>query len=225
MRDTLLYKNKSIEYEVIKSKIKNLYIHIRDGKVIVKAPARAKDKDIKKAVEEKKKWIYEKLENFSKQEYTQGSKVLLLGKEYLLKIKFMKQDISNIYVENGCMIAEIPKKYKKEYARKIEELLDDVYIKVAEKEVDMAMQIVTRIVGIKPNKYRIKKLKTAWGTCTSNKNITINSSLMKYDRTVIQYVVLHEICHLKYMNHSKEFWNMVEQYMKNYKEIRRKLKE
>lgn len=225
MRDTLLYKNKLIEYEVIKSKIKNLYIHIRDGKVIVKAPSKAKDKDIKKAVEEKKKWIYEKLENFSKQEYTQGSKVLLLGKEYLLKIKFMKQDISNIYVENGYMVAEIPKKYKKEYARKIEELLDDVYIKVAEKEVDMAMQIVTRIVGIKPNKYRIKKLKTAWGTCTSNKNITINSSLMKYDRTVIQYVVLHEICHLKYMNHSKEFWNMVEQYMKNYKEIRRKLKE
>lgn len=225
MRDTLLYKNKLIEYEVIKSKIKNLYIHIRDGKVIVKAPTRAKDKDIKKAVEEKKKWIYEKLENLSKQEYKQGSKVLLLGKEYPLKIKFIKQYESNIYVENGYMIVEIPKKYKKEYAKRIEELLDDVYMKVAEKEVDMAMQVVTRIVGIKPNKYRIRKLKTAWGTCTSNKNITINSSLMKYDRTVIQYVVLHEICHLKYMNHSKEFWNMVEQYMKNYKEIRRKLKE
>ena len=48
---------------------------------------------------------------------------------------------------------------------------------------------------------------------------------MKYDRNVIQYVVLHEICHLKYMNHSEEFWNMVEKYMKNYKEVRKKLKE
>lgn len=224
MRDTVLYKNKLIEYEVIKSKIKNLYIHIKDGKVIVKAPARVKDKDIKRAVEEKKKWIYEKLENLSKQEYKQGSKVLLLGRDYPLKIKFIKQNTADIYIENGNMVAEIPKKYKKEYAKIIEELLDDVYMKVAEKEVDMAMQIVTRIVGVKPNKYRIRKLKAAWGTCTSNKNITINSSLMKYDRTVIQYVVLHEICHLKYMNHSKEFWNMVEKYMKNYKEIRKKLK-
>lgn len=224
MRNTVLYKNKLIEYEVIKSKIKNLYIHIKDGKVIVKAPARVKDKDIKRAVEEKKKWIYEKLENLSKQEYKQGSKVLLLGREYPLKIKFIRQNTADIYIENGNMVAEIPKKYKKEYAKRIEELLDDVYMKVAEKEVDMAMQIVTRIVGIKPNKYRIRKLKTAWGTCTSNKNITINSSLMKYDRTVIQYVVLHEICHLKYMNHSKEFWNMVEKYMKDYREIRKKLK-
>lgn len=225
MKNTVLYKNKLIEYEVIKSKIKNLYIHIKAGKVIVKAPVRVKDIDIEKVVEKKKKWIYEKLENMHADIYKQGSNVFLLGKAYPLKIKFIKQNTSNIYIENGNMIVEISKKYKKEYAKIIEELLDDVYMKVAEKEVDMAMQIVTRIVGIKPNKYRIKKLKTAWGTCTSNKNITINSSLMKYDRTVIQYVVLHEICHLKYMNHSKEFWNMVEKYMKNYKEIRKKLKE
>ncbi|MBO5004308.1 MAG: M48 family metallopeptidase [Clostridia bacterium] len=225
MKNTIVFKDKVIEYEVIKAKIKNLYIHIKEGKVIVKAPARAKYKDIERAVEEKKKWIYEKLENMHIDKYKQGSKVFLLGRAYLLKIKFMKQNESNIYIENGNMIVEIPKKNKRQYEKEIEELLDDVYMKVAEKEVDMAMQIVTRIVGIKPNKYRIKKLKTAWGTCTSNKNITINSTLMKYDRTVIQYVVLHEICHLKYMNHSKEFWNMVEQYMENYKDIRRKLKE
>lgn len=222
--NSIKYKDKIIEYEVVKSRIKNVYIHVRDGKVIVKAPIRIKDKDIENVVEEKKKWIFEKLENLHKEEYKQGSKVLLLGKEYPLKIKFVKQNTSNIYIENGKMVAEISKKDKKEYTKKIEELLDDVYMKVAEKEVDMAMQIVTRIVGIKPNKYRIRKLKTAWGTCTSNRNITINSSLMKYDRSVIQYVVLHEICHLKYMNHSDEFWNMVEKYMKNYKEIRKKIK-
>lgn len=222
--NSIKYKDKIIEYEVVKSRIKNVYIHVRDGKVIVKAPIRIKDKDIENVVEEKKKWIFEKLENLHKEEYKQGSKVLLLGKEYPLKIKFVKQNTSNIYIENGKMVAEISKKDKKEYTKKIEELLDDVYMKVAEKEVDMAMQIVTRIVGIKPNKYRIRKLKTAWGTCTSNRNITINSSLMKYDRSVIQYVVLHEICHLKYINHSDEFWNMVEKYMKNYKEIRKKLK-
>ena len=198
--NTIKYKDKEIKYEIIKSKIKNVYIHIKDGKVVVTAPKKVKDEEIKKVVEEKKKWIYEKLENASKEKYKPGCKVSILGKEYPLKIKYFKQSVSNIYI-------------------------DDVYMKIAEKEVPMAMEIVTRIVGIKRNKYRIRKIKSAWGTCSANKNITINSYLMKYDRNAIQYVVLHEICHLKYMNHSEEFWNMVEKYMKNYKEVRKKLKE
>ena len=207
--NTIKYKDKEIKYEIIKSKIKNVYIHIKDGKV----------------VEEKKKWIYEKLENASKEEYKPGCKVSILGKEYPLKIKYFKQSVSNIYIDDGILVVELSRRNKKNYQEKIESLLDDVYMKIAEKEVPMAMEIVTRIVGIKPNKYRIRKIKSAWGTCSANKNITINSYLMKYDRNVIQYVVLHEICHLKYMNHSEEFWNMVEKYMKNYKEVRKKLKE
>ena len=167
----------------------------------------------------------EKLENASKEEYKPGCKVSILGKEYPLKIKYFKQSVSNIYIDDGILVVELSRRNKKNYQEKIESLLDDVYMKIAEKEVPMAMEIVTRIVGIKPNKYRIRKIKSAWGTCSANKNITINSYLMKYDRNVIQYVVLHEICHLKYMNHSEEFWNMVEKYMKNYKEVRKKLKE
>ena len=180
---------------------------------------------LKKVVEEKKKWIYEKLENASKEKYKPGCKVSILGKEYPLKIKYFKQSVSNIYIDDGILVVELSRRNKKNYQEKIESLLDDVYMKIAEKEVPMAMEIVTRIVGIKPNKYRIRKIKSAWGTCSANKNITINSYLMKYDRNAIQYVVLHEICHLKYMNHSEEFWNMVEKYMKNYKEVRKKLKE
>ena len=167
----------------------------------------------------------EKLENASKEEYKPGCKVSILGKEYPLKIKYFKQSVSNIYIDDGILVVELSRRNKKNYQEKIESLLDDVYMKIAEKEVPMAMEIVTRIVGIKPNKYRIRKIKSAWGTCSANKNITINSYLMKYDRNAIQYVVLHEICHLKYMNHSEEFWNMVEKYMKNYKEVRKKLKE
>lgn len=116
--NSIKYKDKIIEYEVVKSRIKNVYIHVRDGKVIVKAPIRIKDKDIENVVEEKKKWIFEKLENLHKEEYKQGSKVLLLGKEYPLKIKFVKQNTSNIYIENGKMVAEISKKDKKEYTKK-----------------------------------------------------------------------------------------------------------
>ena len=220
---SIKYKEKEIEYDIVRSKIKNVYIHIKDGNVVVKAPMRLNVEMIKRIVAEKKEWIYKKLEERNKINETSKREIKLLGKSYPLKV--INTNSTAIYIENGIMFIEIPAKdmYKKDEI--VKEIIDNMYYKVAEKEVDIAMQIITRIVGIKPNKYRIKKLKTAWGTCTSNKNISINPDIVKYDREVIQYVVLHEICHIKHMNHSKEFWDMVGKYMENYKEVRRRLKQ
>lgn len=220
----LKYKDRLIEYDIIKSNIKNVYIQVKDEKVIVKAPNKLKEEQIKKIVETKKEWIYKKLVENEKRKKENRQVVKLLGKEYKLLIKFEDNQSAKMYIENDKLIIEIPKKQIDKTEQIKEELIDSMYKKVAEKEVDMAMQIITRIVGIAPKKYKIKKLKSAWGTCTSNQNITINSSLMQYDRKVIQYVVLHEVCHLKYMNHSREFWKMVEKYMKDYKEVKKILK-
>jgi hypothetical protein len=221
----LKYKNKVIEYDIVKSNIKNVYIHIKNSRVIVKAPEKMLNSQIDKIVESKKNWIYEKINKFEKKDYKNGDFIKVLGKDYILHIEFLNIDEPIIKLNEGHVFVQLPKnKKRKNNIPIIEELVSKLYMNIAEKEVAMQMALVTRIVGIRPNKYRIKRIKTAWGTCTSNKNITINSELMKYDREVIQYVILHEICHLKYMNHSKDFWNMVEKYMKNYKEVRSRLK-
>ena len=176
-------------------------------------------------VNQKKEWIYEKITKLEKNEIKEGSIVYVLGKPYILNIYYEQTINSTIKILEGKLQVILPQNREyKENTEIINELISKLYEKIADKEVPMAMALVTRFVGIKPNKYRIKKLKSAWGTCTSNKNITINSELMKFDREVIQYVVLHEICHLKYMNHSSEFWNMVEKYMSNYKDVRSRLK-
>jgi len=99
------------------------------------------------------------------------------------------------------------------------------HLKIAEKEVENAMEKTRKMVGLAPEEYRIKKTKSVWGRCSTTRKITINQNLMMYSRKAIEYVVLHEITHLKHMNHSKEFWNMVECYMPNYKEIRKQLKD
>ena len=221
----LNYNDKQVEIDIIKSKIKNVYIQIKNGKVVVKAPNRLSEKKIFDIINSKKEWIYEKINNLKENKIKDGSKIYILGKPYVLKIYFIKEAEENIQISEGNLQITLPQSRKNKNNNEIiNELVSSFYKKIAEKEVSMAMALVTRFVGIKPNKYRVKKLKTAWGTCTSNKNITINSELMKFDREVIQYVVLHEICHLKYMNHSNEFWNMVEKYMANYKEIRKRLK-
>ena len=219
------YNSKIIEYEIVRSKIKNLYIHVRDNEVIVKAPIKMKQSEIEDIVDRKKKWIYEIINQNVVENYKDGNTVKILGKDFLLQVQFLKDIKPILELNESDVVISLPLERKnRNNTQIIKDLINNLYMKIAEKEVAMAMMVVTRIVGIKPNKYRIKRLKTAWGTCTQNKNITINSELMKYDRQVIQYVVLHEICHLKYMNHSKEFWNMVEKYMKDYKEVRSRLK-
>ncbi len=160
------------KYEIIYSKIKNVYIQIKDGKVIIKAPKYMSKKELKKIIENKLDWINKNLEN-SKQ-----------NKE--------KKDL---------------------YTR-------EQFTKIVEKNANELIK-QTQLV---PNKIRIKNIKYAWGTCSSNRNITINYNLIKYNEDIIKYVILHELCHLKYMNHSKDFWNLIEKYMSNYKEIKKQLK-
>ena len=72
----------------------------------------------------------------------------------------------------------------------------------------------------------IRKMTTRWGVCNTRKhNITLNSELFRYDLECLDYVVIHELSHFIEGNHSKKFWNVVEKYCPNYKEIKKKLKE
>lgn len=88
----------------------------------------------------------------------------------------------------------------------------------------MAIQKYTNQLKVYPNKIRIKNIKYAWGSCSSNRNITINAKLANKSKEAIEYVVLHELCHLKEMNHSKKFWDLVEGCMSDYKVYRKELR-
>ncbi|MDX1700374.1 MAG: M48 family metallopeptidase, partial [Melioribacteraceae bacterium] len=73
------------------------------------------------------------------------------------------------------------------------------------------------------NSIKIKNLKSRWGSCSSKKNLSFNLKLMYFNHKVIDYVIIHELCHLKIMNHSREFWNLVESIIPDYKERKSEL--
>ena len=74
-------------------------------------------------------------------------------------------------------------------------------------------------------KLRIRKMKTRWGVCNkSSMSVTLNTELIHKDVTLIDYVIIHELCHFKYMNHSASFWKEVEKYYPYYKLARKRLK-
>ncbi len=75
------------------------------------------------------------------------------------------------------------------------------------------------------NNISIKDQKTRWGSCSSNRNLNFNYKLLFLKDYLVDYVVVHELCHLKEMNHSKDFWNLVSECIGEYKKIRKELKE
>lgn len=224
------YQNKTIAYTINKAKIKNIYITIENGEVVIKAPWYTTRNQIQEVVESKREWIMKKLEEYNvsprkAKEYEDGEKFQILGESYYLNIYY--KDINNaiLNVENEKIELILPLSYAEEdNTEQIKKMIDKMYYMIAEKEVESAMEKTRKMVGLAPEEYKIKKIKYAWGTCSSRKVITINQNLMMYSRKAIEYVILHEICHLKYMNHSKKFWKMVESYMPDYKEAEKELK-
>lgn len=102
--------------------------------------------------------------------------------------------------------------YRNETKRIFEERLDAIYQNFNEK--------------IPYPKLKIRKMKTRWGVCNrKNLTITLNSELIKFNKEIIDYVIIHELAHFVHFNHSMDFWNLVSKYCPNYKIIRRSMKE
>ncbi len=227
---SIKYENKTIAYTVSKAKVKNIYISIQNGEVVIKAPWYATSTQIQSIVEEKREWIMRKLSEYNSsprkaKEYEDGERFQILGESYFLNIYYKDTNTANLNVENGKIEVILPLAYAdQDNSEQIKKMIDKMYYMLAEKEVEHAMEKTRKMVGLAPEEYRIKKTKSVWGSCSSNKKITINQDLMMYSRKALEYVVLHEICHLRYMNHSKKFWAMVEYYMPDYKDAEKELK-
>jgi len=91
----------------------------------------------------------------------------------------------------------------------------------------MLMALISNIsasTNIRFNGAKIKAQKTSWGTCSTRKNINLNRNLVFLPRELVEYVVVHELCHTKVMNHSLDFWNILERYIPNCRSIRKKLR-
>ena len=86
------------------------------------------------------------------------------------------------------------------------------------------LDFIAKKFDFKYNKISLRNQRTRFGSCSYQNNISLNINLMKYDFDVIDYVLIHELCHTKVKNHSKNFWIEVEKYCPNYKELRKKLK-
>ena len=142
--------------------------------------------------------------------------VPVLGVDYKVKIIYKNIKITELDIEGKTIKISLPNKYKKMSNTVMLDLaIEKMYEQIANVEIERAMEKTRIMLGFAPEEYEIAKIKTL-GTC-KDKKITINPEVVKYNRKVIDYIVLHQYCHLKYKNHTKAFYKLLEKYEPNYK--------
>lgn len=205
-------------YRLVRSGRKTLSLQInKDAELIVRAPNRLSVKKIEQFIDEKSAWIIQKQQKIKKQHptvrYQNGEKFLYLGKYYPLKI--IKQSHPQLDFD-GCYFY-LCEKGKTQFKH---------WYKMQFKKIALPrLAFYSDQSQLSYNQVRVKSQKTLWGSCSPANNINLNYLLIQSPIEVIDYVIVHELCHIRHKNHSKDFWNLVESILPNYKKNRQWLKE
>lgn len=202
-------------YNVIinRKRNKNTYLRIGDDlNIIINTNILTTKKQIQKILDENALSIYKMIQKKQKS-IMKKEQFRYLGKEY---VTVFNENCKSIVIDNNIIYAPNERKLNKWYKEEMKKLyLERLKYNYQKFEENIPF----------PN-LKIREMKTRWGVCNvKTKTITLNSLLFRENIICLDYVIIHELSHLIYFNHSKNFWNLVEKYFPNYKEIRKSLKE
>ena len=144
----------------------------------------------------------------------------IFGENYTVEVIYKKISNPELNLCGKIIMIYLPTKYKRTKDIGILRLaLEKMYDEIARIEIENVME-ETRIMlnGLAPENYVIKRIPNKLAKTLSNKTLVINPEIVKYDKNVLRYTILHEFCHLKYKNHTKKFWEMIEKYMPYYEQ-------
>lgn len=228
-KETLTIENITLTLE--RKNIKNMYLRVLppNGNVKVSAPSFISDEEIVNFIRLKKDWILKKQryikENNIKAplKYDNGEKHYLWGKEYNLQL-IKNDNVKHVLLDKEKSIIYLPIA-KRSTIEKRKKTLDEFYRNQMKIAVPPVLDKCTKIVGKTPSEVKIRNMKN-WGNCRyHDKRITLNLNLAKKDIECLEYVMIHELCHLIEFNHSKKFKNLMDKYCPNWKEIKKRLNE
>lgn len=221
----LNYNHELIEIEVIRSKRKNLCISINeDGKVIAKIPAYVSEPTLKELIDQKAAWIYEKREAVKqrqikkvKRQYVNGATLMYMGKEVPMELIFAKQSNVELFLDEETGDSKFVIHAPNTEVESMQKLLKKWYKKQSMEYLTQKVATYAQNMKVTYGSISIKSRKKQWGTCDTQGNLTFSWRLIMAREDVIDYVIVHELCHRKHMDHSKQFWNAVEQVLPDYK--------
>lgn len=214
------YGTRSIEFEIErKTSLKNTYINIDTDGVLVKTNDSTTIEQINKMVKDKSAWISKKLELFKSiainSNITTGSRLYYMGKSYYVEI-ITDNDTDSISIDFTHSKFQIttPLKYSDV---ELHNVIENFYKEKAQEKIILLTKKWAKIMKVAPEHISFRYSKNRWGSCSSTNRISYNYHLVKLSSSLVEYVVIHELAHIEYKNHSKEFWKFIYKYLSDYK--------
>ena len=217
-----------ISVEVNKKNVKNMRLYVKppDGKVMVSAPLSMSNEVIEKFVCSKTKWIKKQIKKFenqscqSEREYVSGETFYVWGKKYFLQTDYgsmnsivLSSDKAVFTVRKGSTVDQ-----KEKYVR-------EWYRKLLKTEIERIFPKWEKKTALKAESWHIKYMTSRWGSCMIKKRkICLSLQLAKKTPECLEYVILHELLHFLEKGHNEHFYNLLDKYMPNWREIRAILK-
>lgn len=224
----VLYGDERIEFTLVHKNRESTRVTIQvnpDCTILVSAPESATQQEVELAVEKRANWISKQLRQFRQQNtfvlprtYVSGESNFYLGKRYILKVNTDKNTAQSVKLLRGKIEVNV----KTNSPEKIKTLLQDWYKEKAREIFNNRLEILlqnTPWVSEKPH-IRIMQMATQWGSCSPHGQLTLNPHLVKASRECIDYVLLHELCHLAEHNHSDRFYRLMDQTMPKWKDVK-----
>lgn len=201
--------------KIIRSKRRTLSLEITaDSKLYVRAPLKTPGWVIEKAVEEKSGWIARKQnearlrrEKYPPKTCDEGESFVYLGKEYTL---CFNNNAKKAEICGKCLV--VPQKRRED----IQRVITDWYINQAKLVLTKRAEYYSAKTGLKFSSLKITGALTRWGSCSRGAGLCFTWRLVMAPVEMIDYVVVHELCHIIHPNHSKAFWQSVENILPDY---------
>lgn len=214
--------------EIIRtSRRKTASIRVEEGAVSVVVPTSTSIEKIDQLLESKRLWIKEKmalqrdLAPASGKQFVSGEAFSYLGRNYRLKV--IQGPFVPVKLLQGQLVAQTPEGSQQSHM--IRNALVRWYKRQATQKIQEKVRRYAPMVGVEPSGVAIKAFKSRWGSCTAKGELEFNWRIMFAPNRMVDYVVVHELCHLIHHDHSPEFWLEVQRVMPDYLDCRNWLKE
>jgi len=222
--DTLVFSVSYREHLADKARI-----HVEpDRRIVVDAPPHTPMKEIKQAVLKRARWIRNQLARLDavhrhalERQHVSGETHWYLGKRYLLKVRDAKVDSGAVKLRRGRFDVFVPGRDP----ASVREALDDWYrakaLKVFGRRLAYLCPNLSWVKGIP--EWRLRPMQKQWGSCSPNGRLSLNPMLVKAPRLCIDYVIIHELCHLKHHNHSDAYYALLTRRLPDWQERKQRL--
>ena len=204
---------------IVNPKIKHTYLSFdNEGNLVIKSP-KVSQRYIEQLLLKKSDWINRSREKILQKkgkllDFSQGGELYYKGQAYPLKLREHSKKRTKLIFDQERFLL---------YYHQYDEILfqkhiDTFYKKEAKEFVPLLAEKWSRQMALAPTDIRFRKTKRQWGSCSGKNILSFNTMMMKLPQDVIQYIIVHELAHIKHKHHQKSFWKLVEHYMPDYKQ-------